>query len=246
MNWNRYPDIAVFFSIDVVAAVDSQELPAMEFQDCSKFFAWYRLHRAISTILRFFDLDGVWISTERHPSIASWIFSSSSSIVSPCDTHPGIAGTSAQKPPSSASWTTIFIFTWHLARRLYLRTWWNIITVMQVIKSLYIWISYRVIVKKRGIRYFDYQNSASGISVDLWPLEVAIRKIGDSPQWLLVLRLSTGNVSNPCIYSVYALWLDSPRILLHLREQIQSFQDPNKFLKSLLIYYLSFKTHTIS
>src|SRR5215216_1987792 len=35
----------------------------------------------------------------------------SSSMLSPCVAQPGIAGTSAQKPPSSASCTTILIFT---------------------------------------------------------------------------------------------------------------------------------------
>src|ERR1700733_3612176 len=34
----------------------------------------------------------------------------SSSMLSPCVAQPGIAGTSAQKPPSSASCTTILIF----------------------------------------------------------------------------------------------------------------------------------------
>src|SRR4030088_1490106 len=47
---------------------------------------------------------------DRQPSIASYRFCSSSSKVSPWVAQPGIAGTSAQKPPSSASCTTIFIF----------------------------------------------------------------------------------------------------------------------------------------
>src|ERR1700704_3128449 len=52
---------------------------------------------------------------DRQPSIASYRFCSSSSKVSPWVAQPGIAGTSAQKPPSSASWITTLIFIAHLA-----------------------------------------------------------------------------------------------------------------------------------
>src|SRR6266516_4842196 len=50
------------------------------------------------------------VPTERHPSIASCKLRRSSSMVSPCVAQPGIAGTSAQKPPSSASCMTTLIF----------------------------------------------------------------------------------------------------------------------------------------
>src|SRR3954454_21623468 len=42
--------------------------------------------------------------------MASRKFRRSSFMLSPCVAQPGIAGTSAQKPPSSASCTTILIF----------------------------------------------------------------------------------------------------------------------------------------
>ena len=48
------------------------------------------------------------ISTENQPSTASRRLAMISSIVSPWVTQPGKAGTSAQKPPSSATWTMAF------------------------------------------------------------------------------------------------------------------------------------------
>src|ERR1700730_13656452 len=53
---------------------------------------------------------GAATSTERQPSMASCRLPRSSSMVSPCVAQPGMAGTSAQKPPSSASCTTTLIF----------------------------------------------------------------------------------------------------------------------------------------
>ena len=50
-------------------------------------------------------------------STASYRFLSNSSNVSPWVAQPGIDGTSAQKPPSSASWTTTLIFIVHILTR---------------------------------------------------------------------------------------------------------------------------------
>src|SRR5882724_3521036 len=50
-------------------------------------------------------------SARSHPSIASRTFARSSSTVSPCETQPGKAGTSAQNPPSSALWINTFSVT---------------------------------------------------------------------------------------------------------------------------------------
>src|SRR5438046_2541242 len=46
----------------------------------------------------------------------------SSSMLSPCVAQPGMAGTSAQKPPSSASCTTILIFIIRSPHRIVSRT----------------------------------------------------------------------------------------------------------------------------
>src|SRR6202022_4685077 len=50
-------------------------------------------------------------SARSQPSIASRTFTRSSSTVSPCETQPGKAGTSAQNPPSSALWINTFSVT---------------------------------------------------------------------------------------------------------------------------------------
>lgn len=65
---------------------------------------------AISSIRSLPPGDGGAISMARQPSMASRRLAISSAMVSPCVTQPGMAGTSAQKPPSSASWMTALIF----------------------------------------------------------------------------------------------------------------------------------------
>ena len=54
--------------------------------------------------------SGAATSIERQPSMASRRLRSNSSMVSPWDAQPGMAGTSAQKPPSSAACTTTLTF----------------------------------------------------------------------------------------------------------------------------------------
>src|SRR5882672_2734005 len=54
------------------------------------------------------------VSIDRQPSIASYRFFCNSSQVSPWVAQPGIAGTSAQYPPSSALCTTTWKFIDHL------------------------------------------------------------------------------------------------------------------------------------
>ena len=61
-------------------------------------------------------VDGVSTGTEWQPSMAPRRLKRSSSIVSPCVSQPGMEGTSAQKPPSSALWT----ITW-----IVIRKWWR-------------------------------------------------------------------------------------------------------------------------
>lgn len=98
------------FSVDMVAAVNPEQNPAFPLHGARQFAPGDRLHMAIS-ITRSLPVGCAGVtSTERHPSTASRRFASSSSIVSPCVAQPGIAGTSAQYPPSSASWMTALSF----------------------------------------------------------------------------------------------------------------------------------------
>src|ERR1700738_2406681 len=97
-------------AVDVMTSVYSQESPAIALNETGEFTARERRHMAISTIRSFPPDCGDATSTERQPSIASYKFCSSSSKVSPSVAQPGMAGTSAQKPPSSASCTTTLIF----------------------------------------------------------------------------------------------------------------------------------------
>src|SRR5271170_2683643 len=110
VNGNRKAYDTAGFSVDVMAARDSQQPPAAPLDQTREVAAGDPPHRAISRMRSLpVRLDSS-TSTDRQPSIASCTLRSSSSMVSPCVAHPGIAGTSAQKPPSSASWTTTFIF----------------------------------------------------------------------------------------------------------------------------------------
>src|SRR5437016_940186 len=68
------------------------------------------LHTAISRTRSPSDVCTGPISTDRHPSIASRMFFTNSSTLSPSEAHPGMAGTSPQKPPSSALWITTLSF----------------------------------------------------------------------------------------------------------------------------------------
>jgi hypothetical protein len=110
MDGDREPDVIVRPGVDVLAAVDSSETPAAPLEEAAEFLAGEGRHTAISSTRS--DCFNVRSRTsmDRHPSTASCTFLRSSSRVSPSLAHPGIAGTSAQNPPSSASWTTTLIF----------------------------------------------------------------------------------------------------------------------------------------
>src|SRR5690348_8993662 len=110
VNGNRKADDAAGLAIDVMAAGYAQEVSAAPLDDASEFAAGHYLHTAISKMRCLPPGFGSATSTDRQPSIASCKLCMSSSMVSPCVAQPGMAGTSAQKPPSSASCTTALIF----------------------------------------------------------------------------------------------------------------------------------------
>src|SRR3954464_557378 len=110
MNRNRKPDGAAGLAVDMMASVDAKQGPTATLDHASEVPAGYRLHAGNSSIRSVPPGSGGATSMDRHPSIASWRFCISSSMLSACVAQPGIAGTSAQKPPSSASCTTILIF----------------------------------------------------------------------------------------------------------------------------------------
>jgi hypothetical protein len=95
---------------NVVTALISGQLPTLLFHRPGKLFARDLFHTATSM-----TLEGALISPSgspaaSQPSMASRRLALSSSIVSPCVTQPGSDGTSAQYPPSSASWMMAFKF----------------------------------------------------------------------------------------------------------------------------------------
>src|SRR6202035_1289965 len=94
----------------MVAAVDTQQSPTAPLDEASELAAGQHLHMAISTMRCVAPALGSATSIDRQPSIASCTLRINSSMVSPWVAQPGMAGTSAQKPPSSASCTTTLIF----------------------------------------------------------------------------------------------------------------------------------------
>src|SRR5947209_1955685 len=103
MDGDRQSDHTSRLAVDAMAAGDPQEFPTALLDQAREVAARKRFHKAISRMRSLPVRCGSSTSMERQPSIASWRFRNSSSIVSPWLAHPGIAGTSAQKPPSSAS-----------------------------------------------------------------------------------------------------------------------------------------------
>ena len=92
---------------DVVTADDASNVPAVPTQGGNECPSRDLLHTANSrTRAPAAAWRKVLRSTDRQPAMASRRFARSSARVSPCVAHPGIAGTSAQYPPSSASCTT--------------------------------------------------------------------------------------------------------------------------------------------
>ena len=69
VNRDRKPDRAARLAIDMVAAADPKQLPAVVFQKFGQVFAGKRSHMAISKTLP--GPLGSATATERHPSTAS-------------------------------------------------------------------------------------------------------------------------------------------------------------------------------
>lgn len=95
----------------MMASGDLFEYPAFAFQNFAEALLRNRFHTAISSVRSPFAASIGGTFTDKQPSTASYKFVNSSSKLSPWVAQPGIAGTSAQKPPSSASWTTTLSFT---------------------------------------------------------------------------------------------------------------------------------------
>src|SRR5258708_10199976 len=106
VNGNGQANDAAGLAVDVVAAADAQQLPAAPLDHPRELAAGDRPHRAISTMRSLPPGLGAATSTARQPSMASCRLRINSSMVSPWVEQPAMAGTSAQKPPSSASCTT--------------------------------------------------------------------------------------------------------------------------------------------
>src|SRR5437899_1352759 len=90
-------------AVNMMAAANAEQSPAASLHQAGEVAAGQYLHTEISRMRLLSSGFGSATSTERQPSTASCRLWRSSSIVSPWVAHPGIAGTSAQKPPSSAS-----------------------------------------------------------------------------------------------------------------------------------------------
>ncbi len=96
---------------DVMTTVEASQLPAARLYDTRQLAARNLFHTVTSSILSVAPGLNSPSSASSQPSIASRTFACASSIVSPCETQPGKAGTSAQKPPSSALWINTFNVT---------------------------------------------------------------------------------------------------------------------------------------
>ncbi len=108
VDGNYYPLDSSYLNVDMMAAIDSCESPSLAFCQLSHAPPANGLHMAISKIS---SADDKSVSpASNQPSTASRRFDSNSTRLSHWVTHPGSAGTSAQKPPSSAAWIIAWIF----------------------------------------------------------------------------------------------------------------------------------------
>jgi len=94
----------------MMATAYHSQNPALLFQKLRKIFPRYGLQTAISNILSLSVVFISFMSMDKQPSTASYMFFKSSSNVSLWVAQPGIEGTSARYPPSSASWIITLIF----------------------------------------------------------------------------------------------------------------------------------------
>ena len=91
-----------WLAVQVMAASNPLKHPATILQHLAETLAGDRLHNSTSTTWLEGSSGTRSAATSIQPSAASRIFARASSSVSPSETQPGKAGTSAQKPPSSA------------------------------------------------------------------------------------------------------------------------------------------------
>src|SRR5205807_1220163 len=82
--------------VNVMAALYPFKHPAMSLQSATESFARNRFHNSISTTRPGSPVRRS-LATSQQPSMASRMLARTSSIVSPSETQPGRAGTSAQK-----------------------------------------------------------------------------------------------------------------------------------------------------
>ena len=101
-----------------MTAANTGQAPTLPLHGFGQLLARNLFHRA-NSIMRSFSASPVAVlSTESHSSMASRKLAVSSASVSPWVTQPGKAGTSAQKPPSSAGWMIALTFMPPLYQRL--------------------------------------------------------------------------------------------------------------------------------
>ncbi len=80
------------FRVNVVAPSDTDQHPALPLEQAAQIATGDLLHTATSITWASRSFRSPSNSTERHPSIASRMLSLISSMVSPCETQPGIVG----------------------------------------------------------------------------------------------------------------------------------------------------------
>src|SRR4051794_8869808 len=93
---------------NVVTSLYPRERPSLALSDRHQLLPRNLFHSASSMTRSCSPSSASGVSTESQPSIASRKLAVISSRVSPWVKHPGKAGTSAQNPPSSATWTIAF------------------------------------------------------------------------------------------------------------------------------------------
>jgi hypothetical protein len=71
LNRHREPYDAPGFPINMMAALDAKECPAVALEDAGELLAGNRFHTTISSTLSLSDRLGSSTSTDRHPSTAS-------------------------------------------------------------------------------------------------------------------------------------------------------------------------------
>ena len=109
VDWDRKPNDSAGHTVDVMTAINTQELPAAPFDQARKFAAgdwsYGNFQDPFFTVVFWLGYLHRQAPFDRLSDIAEEFFHRFA-----FRSAAGIAGTSAQKPPSSASCTTILIF----------------------------------------------------------------------------------------------------------------------------------------